>query len=95
MKAGPPRGSARLLSNGTFVVVDADDTIATSSSVSSFASSSSDSSSKVNYIEHCVSRMDTLAGIAIMYGVEVIGIWILYFFLHASYMLSSSFVHAV
>lgn len=91
MKAGPPRGSAQPLSNGAFVVVDTVDTIATSS----FVSSSPDSSSKVNYIEHCVSRMDTLAGLAIMYGVEVIGIWILYFFLHGLYMLSSSFVHVV
>ncbi|KAG6483917.1 uncharacterized protein LOC122016115 [Zingiber officinale] len=67
MKAGPPRGSAQPLSNGAFVVVDTVDTIATSS----FVSSSPDSSSKVNYIEHCVSRMDTLAGLAIMYGVEI------------------------
>ncbi|WOL10736.1 hypothetical protein Cni_G19495 [Canna indica] len=46
-------------------------TIPTSSSVSSFASSFSDSPPKVNYIEHSVSKLDTLAGVAIMYGVEV------------------------
>ncbi|KAF3777354.1 LysM and putative peptidoglycan-binding domain-containing protein 1 [Nymphaea thermarum] len=38
---------------------------------SSSVVSSSSSSSNVNYIEHHVSKMDTLAGVAIRYGVEV------------------------
>ncbi|XP_010933281.2 uncharacterized protein [Elaeis guineensis] len=41
------------------------------SSSSSLPSSSSSSPMGVNYIEHRVSKMDTLAGVAIKYGVEV------------------------
>lgn len=43
------------------------------SSSSSLPSSSSSSPMAVKYIEHRVSKMDTLAGVAIKYGVEVIG----------------------
>ncbi|WOL09808.1 hypothetical protein Cni_G18561 [Canna indica] len=47
-------------------------TIPASSSDSSISSSSSDSPPpKVDYIEHRVSKMDTLPGVAIKYGVEV------------------------
>ncbi|XP_072963708.1 uncharacterized protein [Typha angustifolia] len=49
--------------------IDSIATIPTSSSLPS--SSSSSSSSGANYIEHRVTKMDTLAGIAIKYGVEV------------------------
>ena len=47
---------------------------ASSSSLSSSPSPSysSSSCSGLNYIEHRVSKMDTLAGVAIKYGVEVI-----------------------
>lgn len=44
----------------------------TSSPSSSFSSSSSSPSNGFNYIRHEVCKMDTLAGIAIKYGVEVI-----------------------
>ncbi|CAL9130445.1 uncharacterized protein LOC103970165 [Musa acuminata AAA Group] len=56
---------SRSRENGTIATIPA------SSSVSSFSSSSSDSPPKVNYIEHRVSKMDTLPGVAIKYGVEV------------------------
>ncbi|RWW09492.1 hypothetical protein GW17_00027014 [Ensete ventricosum] len=56
---------SRFRENGTIATIPA------SSSVLSFSSSSSDSPPKVNYIEHRVSKMDTLPGVAIKYGVEV------------------------
>ncbi|RZR77326.1 hypothetical protein BHM03_00002366 [Ensete ventricosum] len=55
---------SRFRENGTIATIPA------SSSVLSFSSSSSDSPPKVNYIEHRVSKMDTLPGVAIKYGVE-------------------------
>lgn len=45
--------------------------LSTSSPSSSFSSSSSSPSNNSNYIRHEVRKMDTLAGIAIKYGVEV------------------------
>lgn len=68
---------SRSRENGTIATIPA------SSSVSSFSSSSSDSPPKVNYIEHRVSKMDTLPGVAIKYGVEVIGIEFLALFGHS------------
>lgn len=44
--------------------------VSTSSDISS-SSTSTSSATRNNYIEHTVSKMDTLAGIAIKYGVEV------------------------
>ncbi len=35
------------------------------------ATSTSGSSSSIGYMEHTVSKLDTLAGVAIKYGVEV------------------------
>lgn len=67
-------------------------TIPTASSVSSFASSSSDSPTKANYIEHRVTKMDTLAGIAIMYGVEVLGVWPSYFLVQSICFFSSLYL---
>lgn len=48
-----------------------------SSSPSPSPSLCSSNSSGAKYIEHNVSKLDTLAGIAIKYGVEVIGILLL------------------
>lgn len=42
--------------------------------VSSFSSSSFDSPPRVSYVVHPVSKTDTLPGIAIKYGVEVLRI---------------------
>ena len=42
-------------------------------SISMVSTSSCFPASGVNFIEHQVSEMDTLAGVAIKYGVEVIG----------------------
>lgn len=53
--------------------------------VSPSSSPSSSCYPGTTYIEHHVSKMDTLAGIAIKYGVEVIGVlrlanWVLVFY---------------
>ncbi|XP_072957528.1 uncharacterized protein [Typha angustifolia] len=85
MERGRRNGSSHILSSGFFDGVvhrpKESETIATipassswsypSSASSSSSSSSSSSLVGVNYIEHRVSKMDTLAGIAIKYGVEV------------------------
>lgn len=42
-------------------------------SISMVSTSSCSPALGVNFIEHRVSKMDTLAGVAIKYGVEVIG----------------------
>ncbi|KAG6478684.1 uncharacterized protein LOC122020509 [Zingiber officinale] len=69
------RSSSRVLSDS---FVDGSDyaswesnMIQTGTSSSSETSFSSDSPPKANYIEHRVSKMDTLPGVAIKYGVEV------------------------
>ncbi|XP_019454279.1 PREDICTED: uncharacterized protein LOC109355531 isoform X2 [Lupinus angustifolius] len=63
------------LNVSVYDVNNADSTIIMSSSSPSFSSSSSSSSSSPpsthGYIEHTISKLDTLAGIAIKYGLEV------------------------
>jgi hypothetical protein len=49
----------------------------------------SPSSTHFNYIEHRVTKMDTLAGIAIKYGVEVVRILALHLLLHFFLLISS------
>ncbi|CAA6673403.1 unnamed protein product [Spirodela intermedia] len=63
----------RVVDGGTMPTREGDGLASPSaSSTSSFSSSSSISSaSGLNFIEHRVSKMDTLAGVAIKYGVEV------------------------
>lgn len=68
MDFGHLDGGARDIS-ADFGELRLNSTAANSSLVTS--SSSQSSYSGVNYIEHRVSRFDTLAGIAIKYGVEV------------------------
>ncbi|CAL9132822.1 unnamed protein product [Musa acuminata var. zebrina] len=69
MQADRVRRTSHLFSDD---LLDTAATIPISSSATSLASSSSsDSLSRVNYIEHRVSKMDTLPGVAIKYGVEV------------------------
>ncbi|KAJ8510731.1 hypothetical protein OPV22_001165 [Ensete ventricosum] len=69
MQADRVRRTSHLFSDD---LLDTTATIPISSSATSLASSSSsDSLPRVNYIEHRVSKMDTLPGVAIKYGVEV------------------------
>ncbi|CAL9782178.1 unnamed protein product [Musa acuminata subsp. burmannicoides] len=69
MQADRVRRTSHLFSDD---LLDTAATIPISSSATSLASSSSsDSLPRVNYIEHRVSKMDTLPGVAIKYGVEV------------------------
>ena len=60
--------------NGSSRLSTDDGLISPSASSTSSRSSSSPipSATGLNYIEHRVSKMDTLAGVAIKYGVEVI-----------------------
>uniref|UniRef100_A0A1D1YHG5 LysM and putative peptidoglycan-binding domain-containing protein 2 n=1 Tax=Anthurium amnicola TaxID=1678845 RepID=A0A1D1YHG5_9ARAE len=61
--------SSQLLPDGSMRAREADGFVASSASPSS--SSPPSAASGVNCIEHRVSKMDTLAGVAIKYGVEV------------------------
>lgn len=70
MQADRVRTTSHLFSDD---LLDTAATIPISSSATSLSSSSSsDSLPRVNYIEHRVSKMDTLPGVAIKYGVEVL-----------------------
>ncbi|RWW72439.1 hypothetical protein BHE74_00019753 [Ensete ventricosum] len=80
MRADRVRRTSHLFSDD---LLDTTATIPISSSATSLASSSSsDSLPRVNYIEHRVSKMDTLPGVAIKYGVEVLGIRCLVLYLY-------------
>ncbi len=53
------------------LVTDMAARLSPNSSIDDATSTSGSSSSSIGYMEHTVSKLDTLAGVAIKYGVEV------------------------